>query len=161
MIQQRILIKTLSVNKANQQVYFQIRLPKDTLQVKSITHGVRLNKPVLLPNTRVHRSAFDIFQRNVLFGELQLQSLEQANVFYVDSVKEEYNTLYGDYTAEQQWQMQHITHQTKTEAEPIEVNGTCTLLQGIYQDKIGAVQTGAIQYQVNVYVQLTLSNKKK
>jgi hypothetical protein len=108
------------------------------------------------------RSAFFssfFFRTELLIGELKLQSLERANIFYAADVYEiSRNIQYGDYSADgfipQAW-----THGKKRFEDVVAVNAETTIIEGIFKDRFGERIKRDWPYTVNVYVWYEINDK--
>ena len=97
--------------------------------------------PVVLP-----------IKRSVLFGELKLQSCEEANIFYAAEVRNNENLEQGDFSADAFWNPKEYTHQNRSFEEEVSVKGDTTIVQGIFVDKVGEDFDVDAEYVVHVYV---------
>lgn len=98
------------------------------------------------------------FKRNVLIGELKLQSCEQANIFYATHVQMDENLAQGDYSQTQEWKATAFTHKNKAEQDIVMVDGDSTIIQGIFKDQIGIMNKADLEYVVNVYVWIEIDD---
>ena len=96
------------------------------------------------------------FKRNPIFGELKLQSCEQANIFYGLHVQTDENIGQGDFSQFATWQQKVFSHQYKQEEDVVIVDGDTTIIEGIFSDKIGEMNQANYEYVVSVYAWLTL-----
>jgi len=99
------------------------------------------------------------FKRNMLIGELKLQSCEEANIFYATHLQTDENLGAGDFSQNRNWRASAFTHQSKTEEDIVIVDGDSTIIQGIYKDRIGEVNKGDFEYIVNVYVWIEIEEE--
>ena len=106
---------------------------------------------------------FPAFKRNSLFGELKLQSCEEANIFYALHVQTDENLGQGDFSQFAAWQEKIFTHQNKQEEDVVIVDGDTTILDGIFTDRIGDMNQADYEYVVSVYVWVEIDepNQKK
>ena len=159
MKKEQVIITTVSVSKAGQLVYFQVKLPKDTERIIGIETGGRLIAaasgsafvfPPVVSHTEGRSPTF--FKRNTLIGDLKLQSCEEANIFYSNHVMTDENIGAGDYSQRIQWQASPFTHENKSEEDIVVVKGGSTIVQGIFKDRYGDTNKTDISYEVKVYV---------
>jgi hypothetical protein len=192
-MREQALVTHLNITKAGQVRNFQVRLPKNTIQIIGIETSVRLltgNRdgvpvplpqpvPAPLPRQAVAQAAKIIvpfesaglmtFRRDSFFGDLRLQSCEQANIFYAKHVQTDENIGMGDYSQSGSWRVLPYTHEGKAEEETVKVNGDSTIIQGIYKD--GYVQSRfaynpdqikiPIGYVVSVYIWIEIGEAIK
>jgi len=185
-MKEQVLITALKITKAGQVKTFQVRIPKNAVRIIGIEIGGRLIKSPRRDGTRseaidvasgngtiagefnpklnMHAEAIKSlmpFKRNVLFGELKLQSCEEANIFYAAHVMSDENIGMGDFSKKGNWDAHVFTHQQKTEEDIVIVNGDSTIIQGIYKDRIGELNKMDYQYIMNVYVWVEVEAERK
>jgi hypothetical protein len=191
-MKEQVLIKTISVTKKGEIQFFQIRIPRDAERIIGIETGlsrtmkgfaeyvrsrvyeavpaqaVAAAAPVVaikvpVPAPAPSSTAFPIrFQRDSLIGELKLQSLEKANVFFSDDVYEsDRNIGFADFSATRFFQPSPFTHEFKRFEETVVVKGITTLIGGYYKDRIGEQFKTNLSYQVNVYVWYEVNEERK
>lgn len=97
-------------------------------------------------------NTFISFKRNILIGELKLQSCEEANIFYAEHIHTDENLGWADYSENASWQASAFTHQTKTEEDVVVVDGDSTIIQGVYKDKLGEQNSSDFEYVITIYV---------
>jgi hypothetical protein len=108
--------------------------------------------PVLLP-----------IKRSVLFGELKLQSCEEANIFYAAEIRNNENLEQGDFSDNTFWTPREYTHQGRSLEEEVSVKGDTTIIQGVFVDKVGEDFDVDAEYVVHVYVwvEVEIEEEKK
>jgi hypothetical protein len=196
-MREQALVTHLNITKAGQVRNFQVRLPKNTIQIIGIETSVRLltgrrdevpvplpqpvpfPQPVPVPKQAAAQAAKVIvpiefaglmtFRRDTFFGDLRLQSCEQANIFYAKHVQTDENIGMGDYSQSGSWRVLPYTHEGKAEEETVKVNGNSTIIQGIYKD--GYVQSRLaynpdqikipVGYVVSVYIWIEIGEAIK
>jgi hypothetical protein len=190
-MREQALVTHLNITKAGQVRNFQVRLPKNTIQIIGIETSIRLltgsrdgvpvplpqPTPAPVPKQAVAQAAKVIvpietvglmtFRRDTFFGDLRLQSCEQANIFYAKHVQTDENIGMGDYSQSGRWRVLPYTHEGKAEEETVKVNGNSTIIQGIYKD--GYVQSRLaynpdqikipVGYVVSVYIWIEIGEQ--
>ncbi len=152
MMREKVVITTFVINKAGQVKHFQIKLPKTAKLIIGVELGSRLitnTKNLTAPRPTESQTAF---KRNTLFGELKLQSCENANVFYSGQLQSDNNMGYGDFSENQFWKVKPFTHQAMTFEETVIVNAGSTIIQGVFKDRIGEQYQTDVNYIVKVYL---------
>ncbi|MBX3164689.1 MAG: hypothetical protein KF900_09415 [Bacteroidetes bacterium] len=90
------------------------------------------------------------FQRNELFGELRLQSCDEADIFYTADIKASENNIgEKDFSLNAFWKAFAYTHQTQCFEDEISLNGKNPVITGVYKDKSSGQNP---DYIVNVYL---------
>lgn len=147
-----VLVTQLKITRAGQSKYFQVRLPKNTKQILGVETGLRLISSIEQGEVIALEKFQVSFKRNILVGELKLQSCEEGNIFYATQIQTEENLSSGDYSEIKNWKATLYTHQNKAEEDTAKVEGDSTILQGIYKDKIGEMRKEDMEYELSVYV---------
>jgi hypothetical protein len=100
--------------------------------------------------------AIELFEYKPSFnlGELRLQSLETANIFYREYLSLDRQFARGDVSALPYLQPTAPTHQSHQLFEPILVEGKTSLIQGMYLDALGKSVSNFIPYQITVYLKI-------
>jgi hypothetical protein len=189
-MKERVIIKQVSITKRGETQYFQIRLPRDAAHIIGIETGIcRTGKgfseyvhsrayaaapvaavaaaapaskvPVPVPGPQAGHFPVG-FRRNILIGELKLQSQEKANVFFSEDVFEsDQNIGFADYSATRFFSPSQWTHEFKRFEEKVVVNGVTTLIGGYFKDRIGERFKTNLSYTVNVYVWYEVNEEKE
>jgi len=189
-MKERVIIKQVPVTKRGEIQYFQIRLPRDAQHIIGIETGIcrtgkgfseyvhsrayaaalasavatpAIKVPVPVPAPRGGRFQSALFlRRDILIGELKLQSLEKANVFFSDDVYEsDQNIGFADFSAVGLLTPAPWTHEFKRFEEKVVVNGVTTLIGGYFKDRIGERFKTNLSYSVNVYVWYEINEEKE
>jgi len=147
-----VIITTFTIERIRQIQLFQIKIPSETKNIIGIEMGVRILSgftaiPPALPTWVLPIN----FKRNIVLGELKLQSYESANVFYTGELTLNNNTGNADFTS-QFFIPQPFTHEYASNEDETTVSGKTTIVQGVYRDKLADQQEGTYSYKVNVYV---------
>lgn len=103
--------------------------------------GSPLFAPIVLP-----------LKRSILYGELKLQSCEEANIFYAGEIRNDENLDRGDFSANAFWIPKEYSHQSRSLEEEISVKGDTTIVQGVFVDKVSEAFDVDGDYVVKVYV---------
>ena len=191
-MKERVIIKQVSITNKGEIQYFQIRLPRDAEHIIGIETGlsrtgkgfseyvrggayraapvqavaaaapapaIKVPVPVPAPQQR----GFPVrFRRDALIGELKLQSLEKANVFFSeDAYESDQNIGFADYSATRFLTPSAWSHEMKRFEEKVVVNGVTTLIGGYFRDRIGEQFKTNLSYQVNVYVWYEIKERKE
>ncbi len=102
------------------------------------------------------------FRRNMLIGELRLQSCEEANVFYATSLFVDQNMGLNDFSNNPYWRPTMFTHQYSNATEDIVIiDGDSTIIQGIYKDRFGEMNKANNVYMVNVYIWIETEEEER
>jgi hypothetical protein len=167
MTREQVVISQIRIAKAGQVKHFQVKLPKTAKRIIGIELGAKGNflkrevpfaevdsgkeVPIRDGVIREGIGSSVIFRRNVLVGELKLQSCEEANLFYSGYIQTDENIGIADYS--QRFFVPNVfTHQTHSFEEIVIVDAESTILQGIYRDRIGEQSKTDYNYLVSVYV---------
>jgi hypothetical protein len=174
MMQEQVIITPLRINVAGQVKHFQIKLPQTAKRIVGVELGGRLltdNKATIA--TQVSNSSPSIpqvvvattiikghtsslrpiaFKRNELWGELKLQSCEEANIFYAGQLQTDNTMSYLDFSQNQFWRMNPFTHQAMAFEEVVIVDAQSTIIQGVYKDRLADQRETMSNYLVNVYL---------
>lgn len=168
MIREQVVITGIRVTKAGQVKHFQVKLPKNTTRIIGVELGGRwltetkgdapIPAEVIKEKTRVEVLAVEgtpsslFFKRNLLIGEIKLQSCEEANIFYAADVLVDNNIGLGDYSQKKLWRPSVFTHQTQALEERVIVDGDSTIIQGVYKDRYTEQTKLSPNYLINLYV---------
>jgi hypothetical protein len=99
------------------------------------------------------------FKNTPVIGELLLQSLEKANIFYSEILRiDEPNLEYGDATANL-FPMTAYSHEDKKYPKKVDVDGNTTLIQGLFKDRFGAAFKKDFSYTVKIFVWVELEEE--
>lgn len=172
----------LTILKAGEIRYFQIVLPQDTLRITGVQFSEHLSQALVNPFSapdatgeggsgggtrpdgeglplppREPRPLTDFrYQRSPLLGELRLQSLEKADLFYREYLYLDTLSGWGDYSANAFWKPSPPTHQNKRTVDPVLVEGTTTIVQGMYLDALAKNGWSQPPYTLEIYLRLQL-----
>lgn len=170
MIREQVVVTSIRITKPGQVKHFQVKLPKNTTRIIGIEIGGRWipvvksdgthpgTTPVIEPVIRTEatgvraESRTPLFKRNLLVGEIKLQSCEEANIFYAADLQGDSNIGYGDFSQNSYWTPTAFTHQAHAFEERVIVDGNSTIIQGVYKDRYGEQTKLTSNYVVNLYV---------
>lgn len=171
MIREQVVVTSIRITKSGQVKHFQVKLPKNTTRIIGIELGGRWLAQSKDGGTLPHateavftelvkyeqvaikaESRSPLFKKNLLVGEIKLQSCEEANIFYAADVQGDSNLAYGDFTQNAFWKPSTFTHQAHSFEEKIIVDGNSTIIQGVYKDRYGDQTKQVPNYIVNLYV---------
>lgn len=136
-----VIVARISVSRKDDQQYFQVVLPRDTVRIKGIESG-----SVLKTNLPLNDESF--------LGNLQLQAEGQSNLCYctdifLDRPNAEIPTL--GFTADQHWIKKAFEQSGTKEPEPLNIS-RCNVLYGCYKDIIGQRLNTDLNYNVTIYI---------
>lgn len=186
MIREQVIITPIIIRKAGQVRHFQVKLPKNAKRIIGIELGGRwlgesidkviavpaaasaspaaapteaIKKEMLALKATTERKA-NFFKRNILIGEIRLQSCEEANIFYAGHLQGDNNIGYGDFSKNSYWTSTVFTHQANAFEERVIVDAESTIIQGVYKDRYGEHYKTIVNYLVNVYVWIEIEEPK-
>lgn len=151
MMRESVIITPFLIERQKQVKLFQVRIPREAENIIGVEmdfvwlEGIPPILPapagIPLPMT---------FRRNIILGELKLQSYEKANIFFSSQLTINQNLDFADFTS-QDFIPKVYTHQYKHHEDPVKVSGKTTIIQGVYRDKFADYQPGNYKYIVKVY----------
>lgn len=147
-----VIITTFLIEKQKQVKLFQVKIPREAEKIIGVEmsflwlEGV----PPLVPSSTIWQLPMTV-NRNILLGELKLQSYEKANVFYAGELAVNQNLDFADFTS-QSFIPKIYSHQYQLNEDPVMVSGSTTILQGVYRDKLSEYQATRYRYIVKVYI---------
>ncbi len=173
MIREQVLTQTIPVTKRQQQVFFQLKLPRDTHKIIGMETGlfvIQAPPEFFVPSS----DAGGVIRRNLLMGTLQLQANGSTDVFYSKDIFErDINTGLGELkrfvTQVQdapplQFLLINVppdgngfefynswSHGRKREEDPLSICN-CLVIYGWFKDAAYATINTDIIYQVTLYV---------
>ena len=100
-------------------------------------------------------------KRSILYGELKLQSCEEANIFYAGEIRNDENIDRGDFSANVFWNPKEYSHQNRSLEEEISVKGDTTIVQGVFVDKVSEAFDVDGDYVVKVYVWVEVETEER
>lgn len=147
-----VIVSTFTIQRLRQVELFQVNIPREAANIIGIELGCRWISGVIpaLPVLPPSPIPFT-FNRNLVIGEVQLQSYEVANQFYSGELTLNRNHDYANFT-NSGFAPKPYTHRQKAHEEEVKVNGNTTILKGVYRDKAADHIEGNYQYQVKIYV---------
>ncbi|MBA2613358.1 MAG: hypothetical protein H0U95_15425 [Bacteroidetes bacterium] len=147
-----VIIKSILIDRPKQVKVFDIKIPRQAKNIIGIEMGMRWHLGAL-PRPPLFDSLDGFFKmyRNILFGELKLQSYNEAKIFYSQELSQDQNFIHSHFTAKK-FNPTPFTHQAHLLEDPIFLNGDATIIQGIYKDQLELLTP--YSYTVNVYVWL-------
>ena len=173
MIREQVLIQTINVSRRYQQVFFQLKLPRDTHRIIGVETGLYIldANPYFFTPTK---NDMGLIRSNTMMGTLQLQSNGNTDVFYSKEIFErDINTGRAelkqfvsqggpeapiafllvnnppdgnDFDFFNSW-----THGSKREEDPVSVCN-CSVINGWFKDAAAAIINTDIHYQVMLYI---------
>ncbi len=149
-MKERAIITTLTLTKPFEYRHFQVRIPRDAVHIC----GVEATGRFIGKAGSVGKESNDfLYRRNYLFGDLWLQSCEEANRFYTGEIRaNDINTVMSDFSIPPTWKAKEWTNGGKQEAETVIVDGDTTVVNGLYRDKTGKEITAILGYEIKVVI---------
>jgi hypothetical protein len=140
MVKEDTIVTVINVSRKDDQQYFQVVLPRDTVSIKGFESGA-----VLKTNMPVNTESF--------LGNLQLQAEGQSNYCYctdifLDRPNAQVQAL--GFT-NQLWIKKAFEQSGNREPEPVDIQ-KCHVLYGCYKDTLGKKLNTDLNYNVNIYI---------
>lgn len=160
MLAEKVIIHQILISKAGQLKTFQLRMPSDAKFIIGIEATV---KGFDIDDGPDGETVFRFTIRPVaVAGELRLQNLGSANLFYSGEVKlSDRNLGFGDASQAEVWARKAWTHDYRREEDPVFIQESCPVIQGNYRDKIGEASHSDYEYTVTVYLWYATEKDKK
>lgn len=140
----KIIVHQIAIKKIGQKVQFQIRIPRNAKKVTAINVTNNVTVKSRLP---------------ISSGFLFLRIPEYRDVFYAEDVRF-YSSAHNQGTYPERVKMLHTLENgsswragTKEEFFHIEVDVTCTIIEGLYVDYN---KVGNRPYTISIYIELEL-----
>lgn len=168
-----IIISSFIIDRQKQIKLFQVKVPCDVKNIIGIELGLRWlegvprtisSAMVGAPMDSIESEGWRIpiaLKRNILMGEIKLQSQGKANLFFSDELVLDQNISQADFTSQffPPTASSHLMMNYETE---VKVSGDTTILQGIYWDRLSENIPTNYKYQVFLYVWMEkgAANKK-
>ncbi len=147
-----VIISSFLIERQKQVKLFQVRIPREAENIVGVEMGLLWLEGLLPvpPPSPVWSLPMSV-QRNLVLGELKLQSYEKANMFYSADLCMNNNVNFADFSTGS-FPAKEYSHGYAWHEDPVMVNGNTTLLQGVYRDKLSDYQSSTYRYIVKVYV---------
>jgi hypothetical protein len=179
----RITVKKVKITKAGQVKNFQIKMPKNAIAIIGVDTdlffdgrlgdiAVIIPAPVLAPAKdaiairiaealpKVGVSSEWNISQNPLAGNIKLQSLEKANIFYSNQVwAVQFNDGIPDITTDL-YAFDAFAVLQKKEPRKVDVPANTTIINGMYKDLMGAANKRDIAYTVKVFLWIETDEKE-
>ena len=171
-----VIIQSIGITKKKEQIFFQVKLPRDTHKIIGIETGLFVESalPGFIPNIQGNAN---MIRRNGLIGTLQLQASGKPNLFYAKEIFDkdinigvnelkivppevinerliEPMRLKADDVPDEGNNFSDFTiwsHGTKREEDPVNVCG-CQIINGQFKDTVGEYYETNIQYKIILYI---------
>jgi len=160
---EHVISKRITISRKGQIHYFLMNLPENTLEVIGVETSYISQVNFLYENPAVVPLDANLlpYNRSLLVGELRLQSMEKANVFYARHIQSDGNTSFGDYSVKPGFTPADWTHFGEREPEPVSVPGGSTVIRGMYTDQLGNYMGTNPAYSLSIYLWLRMAEKAK
>jgi hypothetical protein len=163
MIKEEVILHKLSITKQKEMQNFQINLPGDAKRIIGMELGIVRKQTFttvsgwLLSLDRYSNTQgitidplFEV-RRTKVIGDLSLQTLNNANVFFFQEIKEaDPNLFWGSVweidTSIREWQAGGKRTEMEVDVVP------STILEGCYRDRWGVIYNLTIHYDVGIYL---------
>lgn len=156
----KVIVTQLAINSPKQIALFQFKIPREVKNIIGVDSSLHLNlgdlprtrptDPWVLPMT-IHR--------NLYVGDLKLQSLDKANIFYQCDISQNNNMDNADFT-NRFFVPRVYTHETQYTPESLNLSGSTTILSGFFRDHLSDQLTGNYAYTLSVYIWMELKEKE-
>ena len=166
-MKEQVIIQTITISKRGQQIFFQVKLPRDTNKIIGVETGLYLlNAPLyFIPAQELSM----LVRRNYMMGVVQLRANRKPDVFYSKEIFErDINIGAGEVklflppvvVIEKKVDQPdgnnfdyftHWTHGTKREEDPLNIYD-CSVINGQYKDAIGEYFQTDVSYKVLLYI---------
>ncbi len=157
MTTENIITTRFRVSRIRRIVFFEVNIPKEAKHIIAVETQAKL-----LSGTLPAIASPSVWElptsprRNLLFGELRLQSYESANLFYSCEIKQDNNADAWDFTGAF-FTPRNYTHQGKALPDPIKVSGKSSVIKGVFRDKLAE----SIETEFNYIVEMFLWTDSK
>jgi len=156
----KVIVAQIFIDSPKQIALFQFKIPREVKNIIGVDSSLRLitgdvprtrpTDPWVFPMT---------IRRNLFVGDLKLQSLDKANIFYQCDIVQNNNIDNADFTS-RRLVPQVYTHEIQHSPEGVNLTGATTILQGFYRDHLSDELTGRYSYALSVYIWLELKEKE-
>lgn len=165
-----VVIKSFQIEKHKQTKIFEVRLPRGLENIIGVELGFSLTEgslpesaSVLAPVGSGSDDRFLVplnIRRNLCVGELRLQNISKANLFYAGEISIDRNIDNADFTS-QFFAPKVFTHQAHALETEVKINAKNRVIRGIYRDKFYEHVHEAYKYTVSVYIWTTKKDIEK
>lgn len=153
MMREKAIIKAIPVTKVGQITNFQIPIPRNAKRIIAVElGGFRFPRAIVMGGK--------IGLRNWLFGEVRLQSCEQANIFYSGYWSTNAYSGIDEWSERHIMELQPFTHQDKQLEDPVVVDANTTIIHGVFRDSSPAAYE-APTYTVTICVWVEIEERRK
>lgn len=176
-MREEVIIQSIRISKKKEQLFFQVKLPRDTKRIIGIETGLVIESvlPAFAPLIQTDAA---LMRQRRLIGCLQLRTFGKPDLFYATEIFErdinlgigevklfpappkekvlpdEPEPVKGEVPAidSNNFSDHNIwTHGTKREEDPLSICG-CTLINGQFKDAIGEYYNLPFVYNVILYI---------
>lgn len=151
MMRESVIVTPILIEQPNQMKLFQVKIPREAENIVGVEMGLLWleGPPPVVPPPSVWTLPMTV-SRNLLLGELKLQSYEKSNMFFSGELVINRNLDFADYSS-RFFSPKAYTHQLHQYEVPVKVNGNTTIIQGVFRDMLHESQAGSYKYIVKVY----------
>ena len=175
-MKEEVIIQSIGITKKKEQLFFQVKLPRDTDKIIGIETGLYVESvlPDFLPYTQ---GDVNMIRRNRLIGTIQLQASGKPNLFYAKEIfDKDINIAVNELKIVSEGVFNELlvaplrlkgedvpndgnnfsdfniwSQGSKREEDPVNICG-CQLINGQFKDAVGAYYNANIQYKVILYI---------
>jgi hypothetical protein len=146
------IVTKLHIERHKQVIFFEVKIPSEVSHIIGVEMGMRwISGTLPSPTMPVDWILPSEQQRNLLFGEISLQSYEKANLFFTGELVQNNNHAHWDFTS-QFFTPKKYSHQSQMNEDIVKVNGKSSVIKGVYRDMLADTVETDYQYQVHLYL---------
>jgi hypothetical protein len=152
MKRESVIVSSFLIERQKQIKLFQVKIPREAKNIIGVEMGMLWLSgiPPVEPAAPIWSLPMNL-KRNLILGEVKLQSYEKANIFFTSELALDKNISFADFTS-QSFVPSVFSHGQSRHEDPVRVNGDTTILQGVYRDKLSEQQAGNYSYIVKIYI---------
>lgn len=149
MLKEQVISQQLSITRRGTIRHFQIRLPRHAHKVIAIEYGIRMLSALPALEQPASFAESLRFMPSRVMGELRLQHVGKAGLFFSTQVMEQDAHLsYGDFSRTAGFVPQSWTHSAKREPIGVQIEREAPILLGVYKDIVGEDVGQHLSYHV-------------
>lgn len=167
-MKEHVVIKSFLIQKPRQTKIFEIRLPRGLEKIIGVELGFSIVEgkvaDALSGSTdaggRDDRFVFPLkIRRSISVGELRLQNISKANLFFAGELSIDYNVDNGDFT-NQFFPAKVFSHQAHAFETEVKLTAKNRIIRGIFRDRLFENVGEPYKYKVSVYIWTTKKEKE-